>query len=116
MSADAVVEFLTKVTENEDLMKEVIQVLDAEDDRTAVASLAAQKGFNFTPDELWAEVYRRQAEFSRRHDLGELTDEELEAIAGGEVGVALGISVVTVAVAGGVVSWVVTPSIPKPKW
>ncbi|MCJ2543403.1 Nif11-like leader peptide family natural product precursor [Thermostichus vulcanus] len=77
MSAQAVTEFLTKVTENEDLMKEVIQVLDAEDDREAVASLAAQKGFEFTPEELWAEVYRRQAEFSRRQDLGELTDKEI---------------------------------------
>ncbi len=113
MSADAVAEFLTKVTESEDLMKEVIQVLDAEDDRTAVASLAAQKGFDFTPDELWAEVYRRQAEFSRRHDLGELTDEELEAIAGGEMLVATALTVGLVTALGSAIS---VAAAPKVKW
>ncbi len=113
MSADAVAEFLTKVTESEDLMKEVIQVLDAEDDRTAVASLAAQKGFYFTPDELWAEVQRRQAEAPA----SELTDEELEAVAGGEVKVSLTIAIVSATVgatASVVTGWIPKP--PKPKW
>ncbi|MFQ3612702.1 MAG: Nif11-like leader peptide family natural product precursor [Cyanobacteriota bacterium] len=113
MSAQAVTDFLTKVTENEDLMKEVIQVLDAEDDREAVASLAAQKGFEFTPEELWAEVYRRQAEFSRRQDLGELTDEELEAIAGGEMLVATALTVGLVTALGSAVS---IAAAPKVKW
>lgn len=113
MSAQAVTEFLAKVTENEDLMKEVIQVLDAEDDREAVASLAAQKGFEFTSEELWAEVYRRQAEFSRRQDLGELTDEELEAIAGGEMLVATALTVGLATALGSAISIAVAP---KVKW
>ncbi|MEN9231787.1 MAG: hypothetical protein Q6L68_12860, partial [Thermostichus sp. DG02_5_bins_236] len=60
-----------------------------------------------TPDELWAEVQKRQAE----SDQSELSDEELESVAGG-VAVTPFVKVSIQVVTG------ITPSIkiPKPKW
>ncbi len=78
MSAEAVSDFLQKVAEDEALMGELAQAMEAEDDRAAVAQLAISKGYDITPDELWAEVQKRQAEAG-----SELSEEELESVAGG---------------------------------
>ncbi len=62
MSLEAVRDFLSRVVEDEELLKELTLALEAEDDRTAVAKLADQRGFRFTPEELWTEVQNLQAE------------------------------------------------------
>ncbi|MEL6928999.1 MAG: Nif11-like leader peptide family natural product precursor [Cyanobacteria bacterium J06600_6] len=93
MTTAAVQEFLTKVGEDEALQAELAKALDAENDRQAVTELADSKGYDFTPEELWAEVQKRQAEGEEQQGEGELSDEELEAVAGGEfvVAVSLGL-------------------------
>ncbi|MBE7383668.1 MAG: Nif11-like leader peptide family natural product precursor [Leptolyngbya sp. SIO1E4] len=85
MSATAVEEFLTKVGEDQALQTELANALQAENDRQAVTELATSKGYNFTPEELAAEVEKRQQVAQERASSGELSDEELEAVAGGEV-------------------------------
>ena len=49
-----------------------------------MTELANSKGYDFSSDELWAEIQKRQAEFERKQAAGELSDEELEAVAGGK--------------------------------
>ncbi|QZZ21560.1 Nif11-like leader peptide family natural product precursor [Leptothermofonsia sichuanensis E412] len=84
MSNTAVQEFLTKVSEDQALQEELAKAMEAEDDRQAVTDLAQSKGYSFTADELWQEIQARQAEAQQRQESGELSEEELEAVAGGE--------------------------------
>ena len=83
MSAVAVQEFLEKVNTDESLAQELVKALESENDRESVTELAVSKGYDITSEELWTEVKKRQDEFSQRQDAGELSDEELEAVAGG---------------------------------
>ena len=86
MTTAQVEQFLAKVEQDEALQQELAGALQAEDDRQAVTNLAQTKGYEFTPDELWAEVQKRQAEAQNQQDSGELSDEDLEAVAGGNIG------------------------------
>lgn len=108
MSAEAVNDFLKKVAEDEALMGELAQAMEAEDDRAAVAQLAISKGYDVTPDELWAEVQKRQAEAGT-----ELSDEELESVAGGFLFPIPGFPGFP---GGGGGLPFPLPKIPKPKW
>ncbi|MGD1919804.1 MAG: Nif11-like leader peptide family natural product precursor [Pleurocapsa sp.] len=92
MTTTAVQEFLTKVGEDEALQKELATALEAENDRQAVTELSESKGYDFTPEELWAEVQKSQAEAQAKQEAGELSDEELEAVAGGEIALAVSVS------------------------
>ena len=83
MSTKKVEEFLNNVGEDEVLQAELSQALEAENDREAVTALAKSKGYDFSSEELWAAIQKRQAEFSQKEAIGELSDEELEAVAGG---------------------------------
>ena len=83
MSIAAVQEFLGKVSEDQALQKDLAKALEAENDRQAVTDLAKSKGYDFSSEELAAEVERRQQEVANRQEAGELSDEELEAVAGG---------------------------------
>ena len=83
MSIEAVNKFLQKVTEDQQLQEELAKALESENDRQAATDLAAKHGYEFTPDELWAEIQNRQSEFQQKEQAGELNDEELEAVAGG---------------------------------
>ena len=85
MTTVAVQEFFNKVAEDEALQAELVKAMEAENDRQAVTDLAEKKGYDFTPEELWAEVQKRQAEAEKKPEAGELSDEELEAVAGGEI-------------------------------
>ncbi len=114
MSAVAVQEFLEKIETDESLAHELVKALESEDDRSAVAELATSKGFDVSPEELWAEVQKRQADFDQRQDAGELSDEELEAVAGGEVVVAT-VTLVAGLLGGAVVGYLVN-QIPPIKW
>lgn len=97
MSTAAVSEFLEKVGGDQALQADLVKAMQAPNDREAVTQLANDKGFEFTSEELWAEVQQRQQEFESRQTAGELSDEELEAVAGGAtptfIFVTIGISV-----------------------
>lgn len=94
MSIASVQEFLAKVSDDQSLQEELATAMDAENDRESVTALAQSKGFDFTSDELAEEIQNRQAAAQARQENGELTEDELEAVAGGEFVVA------TLAVAG----------------
>ncbi|MEN9231785.1 MAG: Nif11-like leader peptide family natural product precursor [Thermostichus sp. DG02_5_bins_236] len=115
MSTQAAAEFLDRVGEDASLLEELAKALEAEDDRGAAAQLAVSKGYEVTPDELWEEVQKRQADFSRRQDAGELSDEELEAVAGGEAVLATVLISLASSVTAATAS-VYTPRVPTPKW
>lgn len=112
MTTTAVQEFLGKVETDEALQAELAKALESENDRQAVTDLADSKGYDFTPEELWTEVQRRQAEAEAKQAEGELSDEELEAVAGGEfvVGtVAISVASLAASASAGI-------GIPKIKW
>ena len=94
MSTTTVQDFFTKVSEDQALQGELAKALESDNDREAVTALAQSKGYEFTSEELWAEIQARQAEFERRQAAGELTDEELEAVAGGATPVAVSVATV----------------------
>ncbi|MBE7383672.1 MAG: Nif11-like leader peptide family natural product precursor [Leptolyngbya sp. SIO1E4] len=110
MSTTAVQEFLTKLGEDQTLQAELNQAMEAENDREAVTTLAKSKGYDFSTDELWTEIQARQAEMAKRQEAGELSDEELEAVAGGELIVAgfITLGATTVGAIGGTVSYLTT--------
>ncbi|BBD63707.1 hypothetical protein NIES4072_26370 [Nostoc commune NIES-4072] len=83
MSTQAVNQFLQKVTEEPQLQQEFAKALEAGNNLQAATNLAAKHGYQFTPDELQAEIQNRQSEFQQRQDAGQLNEEELEAVAGG---------------------------------
>ena len=83
MSTQAVNQFLQKVTEDPQLQEELAKALKAGNDRQAATDLAVKHGYQFTPDELWAEIQNCQSQFQQKQDVGELNEEELEAVAGG---------------------------------
>jgi predicted ribosomally synthesized peptide with nif11-like leader len=109
MSTKKVEEFLNNVGEDEALQAELSQALESsENDREAVTALAKSKGYDFSSEELWAEIQKRQAEFSQQEAAGELSDEELEAVAGGATPAVTAVT--------GVVVPVATALIDKIKW
>jgi predicted ribosomally synthesized peptide with nif11-like leader len=83
MSNQNVQEFLTKVEEDPSLQTELSHAIESDNDRQAVTDLAKSKGYEFSSDELWAEVQKREAEFSIKQTGGELSEAELEAVSGG---------------------------------
>lgn len=114
MSAVAVQEFLEKVHTDESLAQELVTALESENDRESVTELAVSKGYDITSEELWAEIKKREDELSRRQEAGELSDEELEAVAGGATPLAVGLAVGTL-IAGAVLGYAVN-QIPPIKW
>lgn len=78
MSIEAVNQFLTKVSQDKKLQVEFAQAMEAED-RTAAVKLAAQHGYEFTTEELAIQIEK----VATGTLLAELTEEQLEAIAGG---------------------------------
>ncbi len=85
MSIEAVNQFLQKVSEDVSLQSELAQALNSENDRLAATDLGVRYGYMFTPDELGAEVQNRQSEFQQNPSNAELSDRELEAVAGGGI-------------------------------
>ena len=83
MTTHAVQDFLTTVSQDSSLQAEMLSALEAENDREAVTALAKSKGYNFTSDELWAEVQARKAQTAEGQESAELRDADLELIAGG---------------------------------
>jgi predicted ribosomally synthesized peptide with nif11-like leader len=115
MSIASVQEFLGKVSDDQSLQEELAIAMGSENDREAVTALAQSKGYDFTSDELAQEIENRQAEAQERQAAGELSDEELEAVAGGEFVVSTGIAA-SIILAGGLASVGVGIGVSKIKW
>lgn len=113
MATTAVQEFLDKVGQDQALQAELGQAMEAENDREAVTELGKSKGYNFSPEELWAEVQKRQAESQKTIQAGELSDAELEEVAGGATPTTVALTIVS---AGGVASASAGLSVNKIKW
>ena len=109
MSIEAVNQFLTKVSEDQELQAELATAMEAEDDRQASTELAAKHGYDFTPEELASEMENRQSEFQSKHEANELSEEELEAVAGGACTPAAAIAIPAAAT-------VASAAISKAKW
>ena len=92
MSIEAVNQFLEKVSQDNQLQEELAKAMEAEDDRQAVTELANNQGFQFTGEELMTEIEKRQ---KAAIDSGELSEEELESVAGG---FSIGFSGITITV------------------
>lgn len=80
MATASVQEFLDQVGKDQALQGELMKALESDNDREAVTALATSKGYEFSSEELWEEVQKRQSELQAN---GELSEEELEAVAGG---------------------------------
>jgi predicted ribosomally synthesized peptide with nif11-like leader len=112
MSNAKVEEFLNQIGEDPSLQSELAAALESDNDREAVTALAQSKGYEFSSDELWAEIQKRQAEFSTKEAAGELSDAELEAVAGG-VSPTVAVSITVAAGIGGVGTGI---GVSKIKW
>jgi hypothetical protein len=115
MSTQSVAQFLARVETDEQLQEELAQVIESASsaggegaDRQGATELGEKYGFDFSSEELWAEIQKRQDQFKQRQGSGELSDDELEAVAGGgEIWIT---TVITATVAIG------QALIPKIKW
>jgi predicted ribosomally synthesized peptide with nif11-like leader len=83
MSMSAVQDFFAKIAEDQSLQEELAKAMEAENDRQAVTDLARSKGFDFTPEELAQEIQNREAAIQQQLEAGELSEDELESVAGG---------------------------------
>ncbi|AFZ42435.1 hypothetical protein PCC7418_0197 [Halothece sp. PCC 7418] len=87
MSDRPVKKFLDKLNFDSALQEEATKALETttstEEQAIAMTELAASKGYEFTKEELRVEVENRQLEREKRKANGELSDQELEAVAGG---------------------------------
>jgi predicted ribosomally synthesized peptide with nif11-like leader len=115
MSTQSVTQFLERVETDEQLQAELAQVIESASgaseegaDRIGATELGKKYGYEFSSEELWAEIQKRQSQLQERQGSGELSDEELEAVAGGGE-----IWITTIFTA---TATVVTALIPKIKW
>ena len=83
MSIEAVNQFMQKVSEDVSLESELTQALNSENNLQAATDLGAKHGYTFSSDELSTEIQKYLS------DEEELSEEELEAIAGGGLGTLL---------------------------
>lgn len=79
MSIQAVNQFLTKVSYDKKLQTEFIQAMGINNDCAAGVKLAAQYGYQFTPQELATQIEKVVTGTL----LEELSEEQLDAVAGG---------------------------------
>ena len=84
MSTEAVNLFFQKLNEDPELQKELVELINSAEDNEgqATTELAKKLGFDFTSEELKAE-FERQNQLNQAQPSGELSDQELEAVAGG---------------------------------
>lgn len=96
MAIAAVQEFLDAITTDSALQEEVAKAMEgADDDRQAVTELARARGYDFTADELAQEIANRESAAEQRMASGELSEEDLEAVAGGKITPALTVALIT---------------------
>jgi predicted ribosomally synthesized peptide with nif11-like leader len=81
MSAKAVTEFLAKMAEDPALRDEVFAAVKEAEDRLAVTGkIARERGYEFEDEEL-----KKILDVAQGTTPGELTEEELEAVAAGQL-------------------------------
>jgi len=81
MSAEVVKAFIGKVTEDEDLQTKLQSIDDdGEDALGQIIGIASEAGFSFEAEDYQTVVHEMA---KVRHAAGELSDEDLEAVAGG---------------------------------
>ncbi len=80
MTITAAKTFLEKLGKDQVLQSELTQALQAEQNPQAVMQLASEKGYDFSLEELQAEINKYQAQQTESE---ELSDEDLETVAGG---------------------------------
>lgn len=81
MSAEAIKAFIEKVREDEDLQTKLQSIDDdGEDALGQIIEIASEAGFSFEAEDYQTVVHEMA---KVRHAAGELSDEELEAVAGG---------------------------------
>ena len=85
MSIEAVNQFLTQVNQEPQLQAEVNCAIETENVRQLVTELGAKHGYEFTIEELSSQFpkYQSQLQIQPINDDGELSDDDLEAVAGG---------------------------------
>lgn len=87
MSIEAVNQFLIKVIQKQQLRVEIARVIKTRNPRQAVTELGAKHGYEFTPEELVIQLQNYQNQSLARAASNELSEEELETVAGGMVGI-----------------------------
>jgi predicted ribosomally synthesized peptide with nif11-like leader len=112
MSMSAVQEFLTKVSEDQALQEQIAKAMESDNDRQAVTDLARSKGFDFTAAELGQEIQNRADTARQQAESGELSEDELESVAGGATPALIPLSIATVNAAS-IIGSALTPKI---KW
>ena len=96
MSLEAVNQFLERVNQDPALQQELAQAVESAapgEDRVAAAEIGAKYGYSFTPDEIGETMEATQKQQSGE----ELSEEELEAVAGGFCTPALVVGAITLA-------------------
>ena len=89
MTVEVVNQFLEKVGQDEKLQQELVKVLETQNNALGATELGAKYGYQFTADEFWQEIQHRQSESQQRQQQGDLSDQELESVAGGTLTVTL---------------------------
>ena len=82
MSAESVSQFLERVNQDPALQEELAQAINASQpgaDRVAASEIGAKYGYSFTPDEIGEAMDAVEQQQSGE----ELSEEELESVAGG---------------------------------
>ena len=105
MTIEAVNQFLQKVSEDNSLQEELSQALNSENDRQAATDLGAKHGYMFTSEELGTEIQNRQSEFQQNPSNAELSEAELETVAGGITPAVITATAATAAASIGKAKW-----------
>ncbi|MEH1830140.1 MAG: Nif11-like leader peptide family natural product precursor [Nostoc sp.] len=84
MTVETVSQFLKQAFEDDAILEEVAKTIESGGDREGVVQVAAKYGYQFTPDELGSSIDEMNTAGAKlRQQSTELSDSELEAVAGG---------------------------------
>ncbi len=89
MAIDIIYQFLQKVDNDPKLKQQFVQALQTKNKQQAkqnIFKLANSLGYQFSKDELWTEIEKTVKEHHAKKDSEEISEEHLEAIAGGSIG------------------------------
>ncbi|WP_342596843.1 Nif11-like leader peptide family natural product precursor [Cyanobacterium aponinum UTEX 3222] len=117
MSKEAVEKFFARIPEDNELQQKLVSILQEDiDHRQETAKLAQEYGFDVTAEELSEEVKQRQEEFAQNQESEELSEEELESVAGGSIPTATVGNFVPFTINTYNMPSSISNPFPKPKW